>query len=54
MNAKVNIKSMTLSHARVAVKQVNINFFEVYTEGPIVTEKCTGMINEKVYNCTGG
>ena len=51
MNAKVDIKCMTLSYARVAVKQVNINFFEVYAEGPI-TEKSTGMINEKVYNCT--
>ena len=49
-NAKVDIKS----YARVAVKQVSINFFEIYTGGPIVLEKIIGMINEKVYNCTGG
>ena len=49
MNANDDIKSMTLSYARVAVKQVSINFFEIYKGGPIVTEKIMGMINEKVY-----
>jgi hypothetical protein len=45
---------MTLSYARLAVKQVIIYFLEVYRGGPIVTEKSTGIINENVYNCTGG
>ena len=53
-NAKVDIKSMTASYARVAVKQLSKNFFKIDTRGPMVLEKIMEMINEKVYNCTGG
>ncbi len=53
-NAKVDINSLTLSDAQVAVKQVNIIFFEIYTGDAIVLKKIMGMINEKVYNCAGG